>query len=96
MDKFIANLLFVASLVAGAVAVLLLINGFVEWLQTERWQSVSVLEFGYDTHLIKARWFIAHRWSWWLHDVLEVVPVYAALIGFVPVAWWGSDRLGNR
>ncbi len=96
MERLVAYFLFVASLLAGAGAVVLLISGFVDWLLTERWQSLSLLQLGYDTYVIKAQWFIAHQWSWPLHDVLAVVPVYGALLGFAPIAWWCSSFLAKR
>jgi hypothetical protein len=96
MDRLFAYLLFLASLLAGAGAVVLVINGFVDWLVTERWESLSLLQLGYDTYMIKAQWFLANRCSWPVHDVLAVVPVYAALLGFAPIAWWCSNFLAKR
>jgi len=95
MDRLLANLLFALSLAAICGAVMLLLGGFVEYLQSDAWRSISVLQFGYDTHLIRAQWFLAHDWSWGIHDVLEAIPLYAALLGFAPVSWWLSGRVAR-
>ena len=96
MDRFIAYLLFIAALVAGAAASLLLVVGFVDWLQTDSWHSPSVWQFGYDTYLIRAKWFLAYQWSWPVHEVLAIVPLYAALLVFAPVSFWCSSLLSKR
>lgn len=96
MDRAFSTGLFIAAILSFGGAVLLLLNGFIEYLQVGRWQAVSLLEVAYESNLIRAGWFLRHEWSRWVHDVLEAVPVYAALLGFAPVAWWFSGRFGSR
>ena len=84
---------FVLALVFGGF---ILLVGFVDWLQTERWTNLSVLEFGYDTHLIRARWFINNRWSWWLHDLLHLIPLYAFLLALAPLSWVAGAWFNRR
>ena len=96
MDRAVAVALFVIAMLCFGGAVLLLLNGFIEYLQVGRWQSRSLLQFAYDAHVLRARWFLANDWSWWLHDALEVIPVYAALLVGAPIAWWLSGVVGER
>jgi len=96
MDRAIAVALFVIAMLCFGGTVLLLLNGFVEYLQTDRWESLSLLQLGYDTHVLRARWFLANDWSWWIHDVLEKIPAYAALMAGAPLAWWLSGVIGER
>ena len=96
MDRFIATALFGAALLAGGSAFLMLLNGFIEYLQVGAWHATSVLQFGYDTGLIQARWFLANDWSWWIHDALSWTPTYALLLGVTPLLWWLSSRIGGR
>jgi hypothetical protein len=96
MDRFLSIALFAAAFLSFGGASLLLLNGFIEYLQTGSWTATSLLQTGYDSYLIRARWFLANQWSWWIHDVLEVIPTYAALLGIAPVCWWLSQRLDQR
>ena len=96
MDRALSIALFLLALGSLGGAGLMLLNGFLEYLQVGHWSATSLLQAGYDTHLIKARWFLAHEWSWWLHDLLEAIPTYAALLVVTPVAWWLSTRFRER
>ena len=96
MGRITSIALFATALISFSSAVLLLLNGFIEYLQTGTWHSLSLLQLGYDSHLIKARWFLSYEWSWWLHDLLQFVPVYAALILLAPLAWWISLGIDRR
>ena len=96
MGRLTSITLFTIALLSFSGAVLLLLNGFIDYLQTDRWHSLSLLQLGYDYHLIRARWFLSHEWSGWLQDLLRHIPVYAALIGVAPLAWWLSLRIDRR
>lgn len=95
-DRLISLLFFGAAYICGVGAMLILFVGFIDWLQTGSWSNLSVLEFGYNSHLLKARWFLDHRWSWWMHDVLHWIPVYGVLLGFAPMAWVFGAWMGRR
>lgn len=96
MDRLLSTALFGLALVCFSLAFLLLLNDFVVYLQTERWQTLSVLQFGYDSYLLRARWFLGYRWGLRIHDVLAAIPVSAVLLCTSPLAWWASGRLGRR
>ena len=96
MDRAFSTVLFALAILAFGGAVLLLLNGFIEYLQIGSWRSTSLLQFLYDTYILRARWFLSHQWSWWIHDVLAVIPTYAALLILSPLAWWLSGRFGAR
>jgi len=96
MDRVISIVLFAAAVLAFGGAVLLLLNGFIEYLQSGRWQAASLLQVGYDSHVIRARWFLGNDWNWWIHDVLALVPAYLALLAAAPCCWWLSGRFGER
>ena len=95
-DRLISLLFFGIAYLSGVAALLILFIGFVDWLQTGSWNNLSVLELGYNTHMLKARWFLDHRWSWWMHDVLHLIPVYAFLLGFAPIAWIFGAWMARR
>jgi|GEM_PF-4009256 len=96
MDRALSITLFVISLACFGGAALLLINGFIEYLQAGSWHSRSLLQVSYDLSLLRARWFLANQWSWWLHDVLALIPTYAAMLVVAPAAWWLSGRFRRR
>ena len=74
----------------------MLFVSFIEYLEIGQWNTPSLLEVGYDTHLIEARWFLANQWSWGLHDVLQRVPIAVFLICVAPLFWWVGNRLDRR
>lgn len=96
MDRLLSTALFALALVCFSLAFLLLLNDFVVYLQTERWKTLSLLQFGYDSSLLRARWLLGYRWGLHIHDVLAAIPVYAVLLGLSPLAWWASGRFGRR
>jgi len=96
MDRIIATTFFWAALAAAGSTLLMLLNGFIEYLQAGAWHATSLLQFGYDTGLIQACWFLANDWSWWIHDAFSWTPIYALLLGVAPVLWWLSSRIGGR
>ncbi len=96
MGSIAKPICYATTLSAICVALVMLFAGFIEYLQIGRWDTPSLLEIGYEAHLIKARWFVAHQWSWWIHDVLERVPVALFLLGVAPLFWWVGNRLGRR
>ena len=95
-DRLISLLFFGIAYACGVAAALMLLAGFIDWLQTGRWHDLSVLELAYNSHLIKARWFLEYRWSWWIHDVLQWVPLYGLLLAVAPLSWvcgaWAARR----
>ena len=96
MDRLVSTTLFAIAILCLGGAGVLLLNGFIEYLQSGSWKSTSLLQLGYESHVVRARWFLRHDWSWWIHDLLEVVPTYAALLGIAPVSWWLSRLVAAR
>ncbi len=96
MGSIARPICYATTLCAMCAALVMLFVGFVEYLQIGRWDTPSLLEIGYESHLIKARWFLAHQWSWWIHDTLERVPVALFLIGVAPLFWWVGNRLDRH
>jgi hypothetical protein len=96
MDRALSVSLFAVAVLCFGGAVLLLLNGFIEYLQAGSWKATSLLQFCYDAHLIRARWFLANDWSWWIHDALKAVPGYAVLLVLSPAAWWLSGVVSRR
>lgn len=96
MDRMVSTVLFAVAVLSLGGAGVLLLNGFVEYLQSGAWTATSLLELGYNTHLIRARWFLSYEWSWGIHDALAIIPIYGALLGAAPICWWLSRQLGQR
>lgn len=95
-DRLLSLLLFGLAYTCGVAAALLLLAGFIDYLQTGRWHAQSVLDLGYSSHVIKARWFLEYRWSWWIHDVLQWLPLYAFLLLMAPLWWVGGAWAARR
>ena len=96
MDRMFAWLFYVTAYFFGVAATLILLAGFMDYLQSGHWNDMSLLELGYDSYLIKARWFLDHRWSWWIHDVLNAIPLSVALIVTAPMFWLLAARIDRR
>jgi hypothetical protein len=96
MDRFLSTTLFLLALAALAGAVLLLLGGFLEYLQVGRWRQGTLLDAAYDLNLVRSRWFLTSELANSLRSVLQKVPLFAALLAFAPLAWWLSRRLGSR
>ena len=95
-DRFFSLMFFCTALGLAGGAVLLFIVGFVEYLQVGRWPALSLLQLGYETHLVKARWFLANQWSWPVHDALDRVPVTLAMLVAAPLCWWLGGLIARR
>ena len=74
----------------------MLLLGFIEWLQTGRWHTTSVLQAAYDARLVRARWFLSVDWGWRLHEVLYRIPLLIVLIGLAPLSWALGLRFARR
>ena len=96
MDRFFAVALFAIALLSLAGGVLLMLNGFIEYLQLGRWRLVSLLDVGYELRLLDSRWFLASEPGALIRRGLSVVPAFAALLVLGPCAWWLGNRFGAR
>lgn len=96
MDRFFSTCLFVLAMVCLGGACLLLLNEFLEYLHNGRWRIDSLLDVGYEYHLLKARWFLASDVGSSVRGVLRQIPAFAALLVLGPLAWWLSGRLSER
>ncbi len=95
-DRFLTAWFYVIALALASGAVLFFIIGFVEYLQVGRWPARSLLQLGYDTSLVRARWFLANQWSWPVHDALAKIPVTVAMLCTAPLFWWLGGVFGRR
>lgn len=86
-DRITSLVFFSTALVLGGVLGIILLAGFIEWLQTGDWHTRSVLRAAYDARLIRARWFLSVDWGWRIHEVLDHIPVLALLGALIPVSW---------
>jgi hypothetical protein len=96
VDRWIAYALLTLAIAFGCAAVVLALAGFVEYLQSGRWPTRSVLELVYEWRLVRARWFLANDWSWPLHDALRATPVIAVVLALAPLCWWLGSLLTRR
>lgn len=96
VDRVVSLLLLAAALGLGCAAVLLGLFGFIEYLQTGRWPAFSLLELGYQSRLLSARWFLANSWSWSLQELLGKAPAALVAVALAPLCWWLGGRLGRR
>ena len=96
MDRFVSTFLFLLALACLGGAALLLLGDFIEYLQLGRWRVDTLLDTGYEWHLLKSRWFLASGPGAAIREALRLVPTFMALLALCPVAWWLSTRLGAR
>ncbi|MEM8765915.1 MAG: hypothetical protein AAGE43_00605 [Pseudomonadota bacterium] len=96
MDRFLTIALFTIALLSLAGGALLVLNGFLEYLQLGRWRLDSLLDVGYNLKLLDSRWFLASEPAALLRRGLAMVPAFAALLVLGPVAWWLANRFGAR
>jgi hypothetical protein len=96
VDRLFALCFFALALAAAAAAAVICLAELIEWLQTDRWLSTSLLQVGYDWRLLKARWFLSAQWSWWIHDLLAQVPVQLALLAAAPLLWLVGKLFARR
>ncbi len=95
-DRIGSLLLYFSAIAAGATALVMLLSDYITWLQTNRWSTLSVLQAGYDSGVLKARWFLNQQWSWPLHDLLAEIPLHVLLLLVAPLFWWLGVKLARR
>ncbi len=95
-DRILAITFFAIALMLSGVVVIMLLFGFVEWMQTGRWHSTSLLQAAYDAHLIRARWLLSVDWGWRVQEVLDRIPLLAVLIAMAPVSWGVGVWIARR
>lgn len=81
------------SLLALGGGVILLLQQWVSWLQTESWRSVSALRMLYDAKLLTTQWYIYPGNTQIVHDFLAWLPASAGLIALAPLLWLLGSRL---
>ena len=86
-DRIVSLIFYVAALILGGVLGVILLSGFIEWLQTGEWHTRSLLRAAYDAHFIRARWFLSGDWGWRVHEVLDHIPLLAVLGALIPLSW---------
>lgn len=96
VDRILAPVLFVLALALLCVAALLALAGFIDWLIHGRWPDQSLLRLGYDSGLLRARWFLSYGWGTAVRDALAAVPGSLAALLLAPLCWWSAGRLGRR
>jgi hypothetical protein len=96
VDRLLSPLLFVLALALFCTAALLALSGFIDWLIHGRWPDQSLLRLGYETGLVRARWFLTQGWAGLVRNVLASVPGSVAALVLAPLCWWSARRLGSR
>ena len=96
MDRFLSTFFFLLALAAIVGAVLLLLGGFLEYLQVGRWRLESLLDAAYDLNLVRSRWFLTSDAANMVRVALRSVPIFAALLAIAPLSWWLSRCLSSR
>lgn len=78
------------ALVAGAVIVL---QQWVNWLQSETWRPLSMLRLLYDMNVLTTQWYVYPGSTQILHDFLGWVPASGGLVALSPLLWVLGSRL---
>jgi len=95
MDRVLSTLCYLLAFGCGCTAGVLAFDGLLEYLGGGRWPDRSLLRLGYDSGLVRARWFLVQDWAMPLRDVLAALPAAVALLATVPVWWWLGSRLAR-
>ena len=95
-NRIIAIICFTSALLLVGMVAIVLLLGFTEWLQTGRWYSKSLLQAAYDAGLLRARWFLSGDWAWYVHEVLNVIPVLAVWLAAAPLIWAVGLKFARR
>lgn len=96
LTRTLTVLFFSSALAALATGLVMLLLGWIDWLQAGRWHALSLLQLGYDTGVLEARWFLSASWRWPIHDALAEIPVAFVLLALAPMCWWIGRRLASR
>lgn len=76
--------LALAALVGGC---LILLQQWVNWLQTETWRPLSMLKLLYDLKVLTPQWYIYPGSTQILHDFLDWLPASGGLVALAPLLW---------
>ena len=96
VDRLIAWFFYATAYACGAAAGLIVLVGFIDWLQTGSWSGVNLLEICYDARVVKAHWFLEHRWGGWVRDFLRATPLSVVLLAFAPLVYVLAARIERR
>ena len=86
-------LVYGAALAAGVGGVLVLLAQFVDWLQSDAWPRLTLLQLAIDWQLVPRRWSRFPALADYVFRVLHVIPVSAALLILSPTLWTLATRL---
>ena len=95
-DRVLGIFLFALAILLFCGVIVGLLTGLIEWLQVGKWESPSLLRFGYDAHLLKASWFLTTDWGWRVHEILDQIPLLLFSITTAPLFWWAGLRVVRR
>ena len=76
-----------AALVALAAGAVILLQQWINWLQTESWQPLSMLKLLYEARLLTTEWYIYPGSTQIVHDFLAWLPASGGLIAASPLLW---------
>ncbi|MBK81102.1 MAG: hypothetical protein CMQ43_09360 [Gammaproteobacteria bacterium] len=93
MDRPLAVLCRTLALLCGCAAVLLALNGFIDYLGGGRWPDRSLLRLVYDAGLVRPYRFLVNDWAMPLRDALAWTPASLAAAVLAPLWWWLGGRL---
>lgn len=75
------------ALLALGAGCILLLQQWVNWLQTDTWQPLSMLRLLYDLDLLTTQWYVYPGNTQIVHDFLDWLPASGGLIALSPLLW---------
>jgi len=96
LARVLAYTLYGASLAAAVASALIVLSQFITWLQQDTWHRYSLLRLALDWNLIPSYWPRAPHLADVVFNVLQVVPVSAALLAVSPLLWWCAKHVEPR
>jgi len=93
MGRTLSLLCYGLALLAFVAGVVMLLQQWVNWLQSETWRPLSMLRLMYDLNMLTTQWYVYPGNTRIVHDFLAWLPATGGLIAISPLLWGLGARL---
>ena len=93
MGRTLSLLCYALAVLAFVAGVVMLLQQWVNWLQSETWRPLSMLRLMYDLKMLTTAWYVYPGNTRIVHDFLAWLPATGGLIAIAPLLWGLGGRL---